>query len=142
MREDFKYLDHVADAEFIAYGETPEEAFVNAARATFKLLVDPALVIERLARDVEVTAPDMEGLLHDWLDELLFMNEVDRLVFSRFEASIGKIGQDYVLNGRAFGENMDPARHIIDTCIKAVTYHGLRFEKAGNIYEAQVLLDI
>jgi SHS2 domain-containing protein len=41
---DYEYLEHTADAQFIAYGQTLDEAFVNAARATFALIVDPGKV--------------------------------------------------------------------------------------------------
>ena len=37
---DYEYLDHTADAKFIAYGQTLEEAFVNCAKATFGIIID------------------------------------------------------------------------------------------------------
>ncbi len=141
---DFKYLEHTADAEFIAYGKTVDEAFVNAARAMCGLVVDPARVKATEARDVSLTAGTLEDLLYDWLSELLFLSEVDRLVFSRFEAAVvepaAKDGE-YRLEGRARGERVGPG-HEVSLHIKAVTYHDLRVEKRNNTYEAQVLLDI
>jgi SHS2 domain-containing protein len=53
---DFRYLEHTADAEFIAYGRTPDEAFVNAARAMFGLVVDPSKVRPTEAREISLTA--------------------------------------------------------------------------------------
>jgi SHS2 domain-containing protein len=137
---DFRYLEHTADAEFVAYGKTVDEAFVNAARAMFGLMVDFSRVRPDEAREVSLTAGSLEDLLYDWLSELLFMNEVDRLVFSKFEVKITKDG-DYRLEAKACGETISP-RHEIFLHIKAVTYHDLRVESRNNVYEAQVLLDI
>jgi SHS2 domain-containing protein len=137
---DFKYLEHTADAEFIAYGQTLDEAFVNAARAMCGLVVDPVKVQSSESREISLIAGSPEDLLYDWLSELLYLSEVDYLVFSRFEAKITKDGE-YWLQGKAYGEKIRPG-HEVSLHIKAVTYHDLRVEKRNNIYEAQVLLDI
>jgi SHS2 domain-containing protein len=137
---DFKYLEHTADAEFIAYGPTPDEAFANAARAMFGLMTDLAKVRPAEAREISLTAGSLEDLLFDWLSELLYLSEVEELVFSRFDVKITRDGE-YWLNAEAHGEKISP-RHEIFLYIKAVTYHDLRVEKRDNVYEAQVLLDI
>jgi SHS2 domain-containing protein len=137
---DFKYLEHTADAEFIAYGRTVDEAFVNAARAMAGLVADPSIVRPTEAREINLTAGSLEDLLYDWLSELLYLSEVDRLVFSKFEVTITK-NSEYSLNAKACGETISP-RHEISLHIKAVTYHDLRVERRNNVYEAQILLDI
>jgi SHS2 domain-containing protein len=137
---DFKYLEHTADAEFIAYGRTLDEAFANAARAMFNLVVDLSKVRHVETREISLTAGSLEDLLYDWLSELLYLSEVDRLVFSKFEVRITKNGE-YWLDAKAYGEVVSP-RHEVFLHIKAVTYHDLRVEKRDNVYEAQVLLDI
>lgn len=138
---DYEYLEHTADAEFIAYGQTLEDVFVNAARATFALIVDPAIVNPSVSREVHLTSDSLDYLIYDWLAELLFIEEVDRLLFSLFEVKISHIDGEYVLSGRAHGEKIRP-EHEISLHIKAVTYHDLRVEKINNRYEAQILLDI
>jgi len=138
---DYEYLEHTADAEFIAYGQTLEDVFVNAARATFALIVDPAIVNPSVSREVHLTSGSLDYLIYDWLAELLFIEEVDRLLFSLFEVKISHIDGEYVLSGRAHGEKIRP-EHEISLHIKAVTYHDLRVEKINNRYEAQILLDI
>jgi SHS2 domain-containing protein len=42
----------------------------------------------------------------------------------------------------ARGEKIDPARHVIQTEIKAVTYHGLYVREVENGWEAQVIFDV
>ena len=138
---DFKYIEHTADAEFIAYGRTEDEAFVNAARAMANLVVDPAAVKPEVEKSVELRSDALDTLLYDWLSELLYIFEVYHLVFSRFEARVEQEGGTYTLKAKVFGE--DVSRHPdVFMHIKAVTFHDLRFEKKDNLYEAQVLLDI
>ncbi|HTY90972.1 MAG TPA: archease [Methanocella sp.] len=138
---DFQYIEHTADAEFIAYGRTEDEAFVNAARAMSSLIIDPANVRPEIEKSVELQSDALDTLLYDWLSELLYVFEVDRIVFSRFEAHVEQQRCTFKLKAKVFGESI--ARHPdVFMHIKAVTFHDLRFEKKDNVYEAQVLLDI
>lgn len=138
---DFKYIEHTADAEFIAYGRTEDEAFVNAARAMVSLVIDPALVKPEVEKGVELDGDALDTLLYDWLSELLYIFEVDHLVFSRFEVHVEQQRCKFFLKAKVFGEAV--SRHPdVFMHIKAVTFHDLRFEKKDNLYEAQVLLDI
>jgi len=139
--ENFVYLEHTADAEFIAYGSTVDEAFANAALAMANLMVDPATVRPDVEKDVELTGDALDVLLYDWLSELLYVFEVDRLVFGNFEAHVTGEPGAYRLTAKARGDSVD--RHPdISMHIKAVTFHDLRFEKINNIYEELELLDI
>ncbi len=139
--ENFVYLEHTADAEFVAYGVTVDEAFANAALAMTNLMVDPRTVSPAVVKDIELSGDALDVLLYDWLSELLYIFEVDRLVFGEFEAHVTGEAGNYCLKAVARGESAD--RHPdIFLHIKAVTFHDLRLEKRNNIYEAQVLLDI
>jgi SHS2 domain-containing protein len=141
MNKDFEYIEHTADAEFIAYGRTVDEAFVNAARAMYGLVIDPSTVKPDVEKAVELTGDALDVLLYDWLSELLYIFEVDHLVFSGFQAHVTMADGGYRLKAKVMGEPVQ--RHPdISMHIKAVTFHDLRFEKRNNIYEAQVLLDI
>lgn len=142
MQADYEYLKHTADAEFIAYGRTLEGSFVNAARATFNLIVEPEKVKPSITKEIEVSGDELDYLLYDWISELLFLFEVENLVFSKFEVSISREGESYHLKGLAYGEKIDQERHNVALHIKAVTFHDLRVEKINNFYESQVLLDI
>ena len=138
----YEYLDHTADAKFRAYGKTMEEAFENAALAMLNVMIDTRKVSDEVIKDVEVTSPDLDGLLVDWLSELLFIFEVDFLVFSRFDIeSIKKHDGEYLLSARIFGEEVDPEVHKFDTHIKAVTYNGLEVEETPQGFALQVIVD-
>jgi SHS2 domain-containing protein len=88
--------------------------------------------------DIEIVGADREYLLFDWLRELLFRFDADHLLFSRFEAIVSESG----LRGTAWGEPIDPARHVLSHEVKAITYHGLRVERDGEEWTAEVIVDI
>ena len=88
QQKQYEYLEHTADVKFLAYGKTLEEVFENAALAMFNVMVDTGEVLGEVlgevARDVFLKSPDLESLLVDWLSELLYLFEVDEIVFSKF----------------------------------------------------------
>jgi len=134
----FEIIEHTADVGIAAYGSGLERAFANAAYALFSLMVDLKSVGTTLCREVEVTAENQEDLLVAWLNELLYLFEVESVLFRRF--TVGELTESR-LRSRCYGELIDPARHKIKMGIKAATYHMLRIQRE-NGFRVQVLLDI
>ncbi len=141
MREQppFETFDHTADVGIIARGADPAEAFGNAAKAMFSLMVDLDRVEPREERRIEVEADDRESLLVDWLAELLYVSEVDNLVFNRFE--VDEINDNRIV-ARAKGETLDLERHNPKLMVKAVTRHMLQVAESDGVWQARVILDI
>lgn len=138
MEGDFEVLDHTADVGIIAYGADTKQAFVNAARGLFSLITELNDIDENLYRDIEVTAVDEEGLLVDWLNELIYRFDTDNLLFRRFD--ITEFDR-HRLKARAYGERVDSSRHRLKTGVKAATYHLLEISRGGG-GRVQVLFDI
>lgn len=138
MEKRFEVIDHTADIGIAAYGEDLKEAFANAAYALFSLMVDMESVSHSLCRQVEVTADDREDLLVAWLNELIYLFEVENVLFNRFE--IGEFN-DTRLRANCYGERMAPERHRIKMAVKAATYHMLKFDKEDG-FRVQVLFDV
>ena len=134
----FEIIDHTADIGIAAYGSDLAEAFANLAYGMFSLMADLDQVREELSRDIDVQAADQEALLVAWLNELLFLSDVDRAIFCRFE--ISSLGEDR-LRAKAYGERIDASRHQLKTSVKAATYHLLEVEKEDG-FRVQVILDI
>jgi len=135
----FETFDHTADIGIVAHGPTLADAFANAAKAMFSLMVDLDRVEEHEERRVEVEADDPEGLLVAWLAELLYISEVDNIVFSRFR--IDEIIDTRVV-ARAFGEPLDLERHNPKLMIKAVTRHMLQVAPQDGGFQVRAILDI
>ena len=87
MEKGFDILDHTADIGIIAYGVDLKQTFANAATGLFSLITDLDKVVEVTYRDIELTAPDMESLLVDWLNELVYIFDVENMLFKRFDIS-------------------------------------------------------
>jgi len=138
----FEYLDHVSDACIRASGRTMSEAFCEAARAMFNLMVDLDRVRPQKSVEVFVTARVLDLLLVEWLGRLLSEKDLNGLVFSRFSATIEQRGEEIVLEGTARGEAFDAFRHGAKTEVKGVTYSGLRVWQESGRSIAQCVVDI
>jgi len=85
MEKDFEIIDHTADVGIIAYGTDIRQAFANAARAMFSLITELDEVEEVIYRDIELTAPDQESLIVEWLNELIYLFDTENIIFKRFD---------------------------------------------------------
>ncbi|MFQ5860687.1 MAG: archease, partial [Dehalococcoidia bacterium] len=127
-----------SEVGILAQGESLAEAFTQAALGLFSFMTDLSQVQERESRRVEVAAPDLDALLIEWLNELLYCFEVEDLLFRRFEIpELHPTG----LQALCYGERYDPARHRIEAGIKAATYYMVEVRQ-GPPWEVQVYLDI
>ena len=138
MEKDFEIINHTADIGIVAYGADMSQAFANAARALFSLITELDDVAEILHRDVELEATDEEGLLVEWLNELIYLFDAENIIFNRFD--ITQLN-DTQLRARIYGEKVDRFKHKLKTGVKAATYHMLNVDKDDGC-KVQVLFDI
>ena len=137
--KNFEVMEHTADIGVVAYGPDLKQAFANTALGLFSIITELDRVRESLSRDLAVTSPDVESLLVEWLNELIYVFDVDNVLFRRFE--ITEIDSSY-LRARCYGEQVDLSRHHLKTGVKAATYHLLKVERRDSEYRIQVIFDI
>ena len=135
----FEVIDHTADIGIVAYGATIKQVFANAALGLFNLMADLDDFKEGLQRELELSAEDVEVLLIEWLNELIYIFDVEHIIFKKFE--IEKLTSTQI-KARCFGEKMKPGQHKLKREIKAATYHMLQIIKEDGIYKVQVIFDI
>ncbi|MHB1382262.1 MAG: archease [Thermoleophilia bacterium] len=135
----FETIEHSADIGIRAYGSTREEAFENDAVGMFSLIGDLGSVNPVDEYSITVEADDIETLLVEWLNELLYLYDSSSVLLSRF--TVQELGET-LMRGTAFGETLDSARHHPETDIKAVTYHMLRLRRLNGAWSAEVVFDI
>jgi SHS2 domain-containing protein len=133
----FELIEHTADIGLNAYGKDLPGAFSNAACGMFSIIADLENVREKETRRVEITADDIEGLLFEWLNSLLYYFDVETLLFKTFH--IIEFG-DNRLAADCRGEKYDPARHKIKTGVKSATYHLLEVDRENN--RVKIIFDI
>ncbi len=137
-----EYLDHPADVKFRASGKTIEEAFEYAALAMFGAMIDTDTVQLATTLDIDLDADDCEGLLYDFLSELLYLFEVEEIVFGRFDVEqIEQRGDRYHIRAHATGEAINLGKHMFDVGVKAVTFHDMVIERTDAGYVVQVVVD-
>jgi SHS2 domain-containing protein len=139
MGERFEVIEHTADVGIAAYGADLREAFANAARGLFSLMTDIDSVKDDIRYDVEASADNREELLVAWLNELIYLFEVNDVLFNRFD--IAELGEAK-LKAACYGENIDAQRHKMKLGVKAATYHMMQVEEGDNGCRVQVLFDI
>jgi SHS2 domain-containing protein len=138
-RSGWEHFPHGADIGVRGYGATQAEAFAQAASALCAIAADPRNVTEREAVDVSCAAPDAELLLVDWLNALIYEMATRKMCFGRFDVRL----VDGRLEGRAWGEPLDIARHEPTVEPKGATYTALRVarEPSGR-WVAQCVVDV
>ncbi len=138
-RAAYRILDHTADVGLEAEGSTQAEAFANAATGMYSIMVHLDRVAEQVQRRVEVNAEDVRGLLTAWLLELLFITEVEGLVFRRFD--VNEASETH-LAAVAHGERLDPDRHPKGAVIKAITHHMMDIRETPKGWRLRLIFDI
>ena len=83
----YSFLEHTADAEFIAESSSLIGVFIESAKAMYSLILDNKKIEQNLEKKFKISARDNAGLLRDFLDELLYLFEVKKMVFSGFTCS-------------------------------------------------------
>lgn len=104
----------------------------------FDQIAELADVEERDTFEVIQDAPNVEELLVAWLRELLFQFSARDFLFKDF--SIEDISPTHI-KAAARGERINRDRHELKKEIKAVTYHELKVEKVGDLWQGQVIFD-
>ena len=133
----YEFIEHTADTGLVAYGETLAEAFANAAYGMFSIITDLEDVKESESRRVTVSEPDTEALLFAWLNDLIYLFDVEALLFKRFD--IVEL-DDENLMAICHGEKYDASRHRLKTEVKSATYHLMEVDREKNA--VRVIFDI
>jgi len=106
-------------------------------------MIDNLDAIEsREARKIELSNDNVEMLLFDFLQELIYFKDASRLLLRARETHIDQKGETYFLKAKVAGERLDDTRHQQRADVKAVTLHGFSVEKQDSGWKARVLLDI
>lgn len=135
----FEILDHTADIGIIVHGESLKALFENAGEAFFHLITDLKKVKRRVERRVHIEGESLDRLMVDWLSELLYLHDVENLLFKGF--NVGAVGEDG-LKATVKGEPFQEGVHVIKTEVKAVTYHRIEVRKENRKWRAQIIFDL
>jgi SHS2 domain-containing protein len=135
----YKIVEHTADIGVEVVSPDRNGVFTAAALAMFDIMFGLDTIDQKDRRRVSVSGDGPEELLVAWLNELLYVYAVEKLVFSGIaEADL----RDTSFSALALGEALDPGRHRVEVEIKAATYHEVMLRQKGGRWTARVIFDI
>ncbi|HET6883368.1 MAG TPA: archease [Pirellulales bacterium] len=135
----YEIFEHTADLGLRVRAPDLETLFADAARGLTSMIAANLEAI-RPVREVAVSLAGTrrDDLLFDWLSEILYLFESERLLLADFTVRLDGDG----LKATARGEPLDESRHQLEHEVKAITYHGLKVEQTSDGWLAEVIVDI
>ena len=135
MTGHWRELDHTADLAIQVYGSDLEELFTVSAQGLFALAFEPGSRQATRQFTVKLSAPDVETLLIDWLNELLYLSEKHNAFFSGFNF--------HAINTTSLSAGVEAVSiHSIKQYIKAATFHNIVITQQSDGFHTEVVFDI
>jgi SHS2 domain-containing protein len=131
----YRWIPQTAELELEVEAPTEFAVFADALAAFAELVGDGDGGSATVEREIELGGSGLGDLLADWLDELVYLADVEGFIpqrLARLDLGDGRLSS--TVSGYT-GESRP--------LVKAVTRHGLRFEAAENGgWHARVVLDV
>ena len=138
MTVNYRFIEHTADVGIEVYSPTLKGLYETAGHALFMLMV-PEVSPPGIRHAIEAEGADRESLLVNFMNDLLAAFELKGLLFRKIE--VKKLtGRRLEADTRC--ERFDPDCRLMDTVVKAVTFHGLEIKKEGARWRGVVYLDL
>jgi tRNA nucleotidyltransferase (CCA-adding enzyme) len=139
MAAGWEHFEHGADVGVRGIGDTPAQAFEQAALAMTAVITDPAAVRPSQSVEIRCENDDLELLLADWLNALVFEMATRHLLFAAFTVKL----EGAVLIGLARGEPVDVLRHHPAVEVKGATLTELKVAQGSDgKWIAQCVVDV
>ena len=134
----WEQFPHDADVGLRGWGPSIEVAFEQAALALTGIVTD-AEIAATTRVEVACEAPDVELLLVEWLNAIIYEMAVRSMLFGRFEVKITGTR----LRGVMWGEPIDQAKHLPACEPKGATYTALRVAQGSDgLWSAGCVIDV
>jgi len=142
---DYRYIDDLATADiaFEATGASLEKVFIAASDATMNVIIENLeSIIPKVKRSISLANEDLDMLLFNLLQELLYFKDAEGLLLRIKYIRITTVHGKHLLQGTAEGERIDCDRHEQHVDVKAVTLHQFSLTQSEAGWRAQVILDV
>jgi SHS2 domain-containing protein len=128
-----RFVEHGGEVEMELESASPEGIFVTATEA-FAELVSTKRHGPPVRHAIELHAHDRALLLVDWLNELVYLAEVDGFVPEQV-STIDLTAES--LRITVCGRREEPSQ-----LVKAVTLNSAEFREQGRLWHGRVVLDV
>jgi len=130
----YREVEHTADWELEVWAADLPGLIEQATRGMYALSGTRLELDGQITRTINISAIDSESILVGFLQEVLFLGEMESLGFDKFVFTLQPEGLSAVLTGGQI--------RSLDKEIKAVTYHNLKIEKTQRGLEAHIVFDV
>ena len=139
MLKNYELLEHTADIGVRIKSLTLKGLFKNACLAITDITSEKQKIQYPEKHKIVITqkADNLEELFINWLNELLSVSAAEGLIFE--DIRINQINEKFV-DAIAIGTDM--RNYKMNTEIKAATYHQLKVQKSGFLWQAEVIFDV
>ena len=134
----WEHFEVEADVGIRAWGATRAEAFAQATLGAFALIVALEDVEARETREVRAQGDGPESLLVNWVNECLYVHEIEGYAVARVEVIV--LTDDRV-HGLLHGEEIDPSRHTPGTVVRAATLRRVEVASRDGRHETRVVVE-
>ena len=137
-QEYWEHFEHQADIGVRGTGLSKEKAFEQAAIALVAVIAKPEKIVAKTKVEIECEAGDIELLLADWLNAIIYEMATSGMLFSKFDVKIDGTR----LKAKAWGEKINLQKHQPTVEPKAATYNQLSVKNENGIWKAQCVVDV
>jgi SHS2 domain-containing protein len=137
--KNYEVLEHTADVGIRVKSSSLEALFRSAALAITDLSTEKQKTLNPEKHKIVITqkADNVEELFVNWLNELLSASSAEGLIFE--DIKISQITENFV-DAIAIGSDIRNYKTNVE--IKAATYHQLKVQKIGSLWQAEVIFDV
>ena len=141
--EEYIFLDDIATADVAveSRGDTLEEPFTASAMATFEVMADTGGVQPEIKKVLHLEHSEIDGLLFDWLAEIIYLKDSEFMLFSKYDLKITK-STNYQLDAEILGEEINQSKHDLKCDVKAITFHLFEVNEKEGKWISRFILDI
>lgn len=130
----FREHEHTADWELEVWAPDLAGLLEQAARGMYSLSATTLKPKPRLERSIQFSAYDSETLVVTFLQELLFLGEIEGIGFDTYTVHV----KDHELSAKLGGAPIDSRMKEI----KAVTYHNIQVIENEQGVKVRIVFDV
>ena len=137
----------MGDLAFEANATTLSGLFKACAQAVAESSASPKTIAARINKKIQLKNTDIEKLLFDFLDELIYVKDTKGMVYRKVDVSVtqNKKTKMWQATSTVHGDTIDRSgkkKQDLLHDLKAVTLHRFSVKKEKNGWKAFVVIDL
>jgi SHS2 domain-containing protein len=108
----------------------------------FEVQTNTRKVEPLISKKVEIRSEDKKSLLFDWLSKLIYLRDIEKMFFKKFDVKIKQIDNNFRLDAIVYGEKIDIEKHELKVEVKGVSYTQMEIQERPGKAKIIVILDV